>query len=80
MLQTMWNIKWILVFVNTFLLICLKGKLHCLGPKEDHSASFNRLTKPERNGNEHIDRLFAFVNIGQFSDACTIYSHWSLEI
>lgn len=62
MLQTMWNIKWILVFVNTFLLICFKGKLHCSGILSGfESAGFEAY-----GGKEHDDRLFAFVNIGRF--------------
>lgn len=65
MLQTMWNIKWILVFVNTFLLICIEGKLHCLGLRGS-SPLLPKLPKNPRKWKEHIDRLFAFVNIRQF--------------
>jgi hypothetical protein len=78
MLQTMWNIKWILVIVNTILLICLEGKLgHCLRGGEKslkrifglgiRSKSRKRGRSKEKNtANERIDRLFAFVNIEQF--------------
>lgn len=78
MLRTMWNIKWILVFVNTFLLICFKGKLHC----SVFLSGFESAGLKPRGWNwkEHIDRLFASVNIGRFPSLLRLHLvYWDVE-